>query len=288
MWSLSAIAFTFAGRHVGSVIVNRARLAWAVLFLVLTHWLFFGRPFPWDASPDRVLWLALSGLIGLVVGDSLLFQCYVLVGARIGLLLLSLAPVFSTLLAWLLLGEVLTPSELAAVALALGGVTWVVLERGSAGSATHAMPRRAYLIGVLFGVGAAICQATNLVVAKRALYGGYPALSATVIRMTTGLVIIWLLAILQRQVGRTIRKVRANRHVALVILGGSFVGPFVGVWLSLVAIQAAPVGIASTLIAMTPVVSLPLVPLVFHERVSPRAVLGTLVAMTGVAIIFLV
>ena len=60
-----------------------------------------------------------------------------------------------------------------------------------------------------------------------------------------------------------------------------------GVWLSLIAVQSARVGIASTLMAMTPVVSLPLVPIFFKERVSPRAVLGTLVAIAGIALMIL-
>ena len=75
---------------------------------------------------------ALSGLIGLVIGDSMLFQCYVLIGARIGVLLMSLSPIFGTLLAWMFLHETLTLPEIGAMALALAGVIWVVLERGKA------------------------------------------------------------------------------------------------------------------------------------------------------------
>lgn len=285
MWAFSSIAFTFGGQRVGSVIVNRMRLVLAVFFIGAVHWLLIGRPFPWDAGLQRFLWLGASGLIGLVIGDSMLFQCYVLIGARIGVLLLSLSPLFGALLARLFLHEMLSLPEIGAMALALAGVTWVVLERGK--GSTPGTGGHGYGRGILFGVGAALCQATGLVVAKPGLAGGFPALSATMIRMTTGMIAMWLLAAIVGQAGRTIRKVRADRRAALAILTGAFVGPFVGVWLSLVAVQSARVGIASTLMAMTPVISLPLVPFVFKERVSPRAVLGTLIAMAGVALMIL-
>lgn len=285
MWAFSSIAFTLGGQRVGSVIVNRTRLLLAVLFLGAAHWLLLGRPFPWDAGLPRFAWLGASGLVGLVIGDSMLFQCYVLIGARIGVLIMSLSPIFGTLLAWIALGERLSFPELTAIALALAGVTWVVLERGKGnapGTRSHGYGR-----GVLFGLGAALCQAAGLVIAKPGLDGGFSALSATLIRMTTGMIVMWLIAAVTGTAGRTIRRVRADSRAALAITTGAFVGPFLGVWLSLIAVQSARVGIASTLMAMTPVISLPLVPLVFKERVSLRAVLGTLVAMAGVALMIL-
>ena len=286
LWSVSSILFTIGSRRVGSMIVNRVRLAFAVLLVGAMHWLLFGQPFPAGAEPYRYVWLGLSALIGLVLGDGLLFQCYLLVGPRIGVLLLSLSPVFSTILAWGFLGERLTPTELAAGVLALSGVTWVVLERGK-GAGAQTIPSRDYLRGVLFGLGAGLCQAANLVIAKQGLGGGFPALSGTMIRMSIAAAAIWVWAAVIGEAGRTIRKVRADGPAARALLGGAFAGPFLGVWLSMIAIQSARIGIASTLMAMTPVLSLPLVRIVFHERVTARAVIGTLVAMAGVAAMIL-
>ena len=285
LWAFSSILFTIGGRRVGSMIVNRVRLALAVLFGGGMHWLLFGQPFPTGTEPYRYAWLALSALIGLVIGDGLLFQCYVLVGPRIGVLLLSMSPVFGTALAWIFLGERLTPQELGAMAVALGGVTWVVLERGKGAGAQLAS--RTYAIGILFGLGAALCQATNLVMAKQGLAGGYSALSGTMIRMTFAAAVMWAWAAVIGEAGRTIRRVRADGQAARAIFGGAFIGPFLGVWLSMIAVQSSRIGIASTLMAMTPVLSLPLVRIVFKERVTPRAVLGTVVAMAGVAAMIL-
>lgn len=288
MWSFSSIFFTVGGKRVGSVIVNRARLVLAVLLVGTVHWLAFGRPFPTGAESYRYLWLALSAVIGLVIGDSLLFQCYVLVGARIGVLLLSLAPVFGAIFAWAALGEKMALLELAAMALSLGGVAWVVLERSKGADSGREIPRRDYFLGILFGIGAAGCQALGLVVAKKGLDAGFPALSGVMIRMSVAAVILWAIAVFQGEAFRTLRKLRADRRASLAILGGAITGPFIGVWLSLISVQAARVGIASTLMAMTPILSLPLVRYVLRERVSPRALFGTLVAMAGIAVMLLV
>jgi drug/metabolite transporter (DMT)-like permease len=107
------------------------------------------------------------------------------------------------------------------------------------------------------------------------------------IRMVTGMIVIWVLAVIQGEAGRTIRAVRADGRAAAAIFGGAFSGPFLGVWLSMIAVQASRVGVASTLMALTPVISLPVVRFALKEQVSPRAVLGTLVAMAGVALMVL-
>jgi drug/metabolite transporter (DMT)-like permease len=287
MWSLSSIFFTISGRRIGSVTVNRVRLALAVLFVGITHVILLGTPFPAGAEPYRFAWLALSGVIGLVIGDSLLFQSYILVGPRLGVLMLSLAPIFSTLLAWALLGETLSPLELGAIALALGGMAWVVLERGR-GGAGHPIPRAIYVRGILFGAGAGFCQAAGLVTAKRGLAGDFPTLSAVMIRMTVAMAVMWLLAAFRREIVRTIRAPLDDRIAGRAILIAALIGPYLGVWLSLIAVQSARVGVASTLMAMTPVISLPLVHFLYHEQVSRRAIAGTLVAMAGVAAMFLV
>ena len=79
-----------------------------------------------------------------------------------------------------------------------------------------------------------------------------------------------------------------ERTVVLSTIGGAFTGPFLGVSLSLVALSAAPVGIASTLMALTPVLLLPISRFAFKERITLRATIGTALAVGGVAVLFLV
>ena len=128
-WSFSSTLFTLGGRQLGSVIVNRARLVLALIFVVIMHWILLGQPIPVGAEPFRWGWLGLSGLIGYVFGDGFLFQAFVMIGPRLSMLLMALAPVISTILAWVLLGERLSAVELLAIGLTVGGVMLVVADR---------------------------------------------------------------------------------------------------------------------------------------------------------------
>ncbi|MCZ7545941.1 MAG: DMT family transporter [Anaerolineae bacterium] len=128
-WSFTSVFFTLSGRLVGSAVVNRVRLLLAVVFVMLTHQLTQGELLPLDAEPFRWGWLALSGIIGYVIGDSFLFQAFVMIGARLSMLLMALAPVFSAAMAWVLFDETLAPRELAGMALVIGGVALVVSRR---------------------------------------------------------------------------------------------------------------------------------------------------------------
>lgn len=282
-WAVTSLFTTSAGRRVGSVVVNRMRLLFAVLLLLLAHFVFFGRLLPTGAGLERWFWMGASGVVGLVLGDSFLFQSYVMIGPRLGTLIMATVPVFSAIIAWLFLGESLSLPEVSGILLAVGGIILVVLERSNGAP----KDRRNYVLGVLAGIGGALGQAGGLVLSKKGLEGDFPALSGVLMRMMVAMVILWLIAFVLRQGRATVQKVAADRVALRAIFYGSITGPFIGVWLSLVAVQAAFVGIASTLMALTPVIMLPAVRWVYQERVSRRAVLGTAVALAGVAVIFL-
>jgi drug/metabolite transporter (DMT)-like permease len=284
-YTTSSTFFTRAGLQFGSWVTNRARLLVAVSLLVLVHWIFIGQPLPLDASLERWLWLGSSGIVGLVLGDLFLFQAYILIGARLGLLLLSLAPVLAALLAWLFLGEVLSPLDGLGMAATLMGITWVVLEPKKRSGQQPQRPN--YLTGLLFGFLAAAGQAGGLVLAKKGLGGDFPVLSANLMRMTVALLTLWTVALLQGQIPETIRRLRSGPTGLKYILAGSAIGPLAGVSLSLYAIQHTSVGIASTLIALPPVFFLPVAYFVFKERFGWGAVAGTVLALAGVALLFL-
>jgi drug/metabolite transporter (DMT)-like permease len=284
-WSGTAVFFTFAGRRVGSVVVNRTRLVMALVLISITHWVLLGVPFPARAEPDRWLWLGLSGIIGLALGDAFLFQAYLWVGPRLGMLMMSLAPVIAALLAFAFLGETMSLVQWLGVFVTLAGIALVVLE-GNRGAGVSP-EKRDYRRGILFGVGAASGQAIGLVLAKQGLQGDFSALSANWIRMASAVLALWGVTILSGRAGPTLRRLAEDRGALLPILAGAITGPFVGVWLSLIAVQLTQVGVASTLIALPPVFLLPIGAVVFKERVGPGAVVGTVVAMVGVALLFL-
>jgi len=290
-WSFTSLQFTLAGRRVGSPVVNRTRLALAAVFLALAHLLLTGALWPQSAAPARWFWLGISGIIGLVLGDACLFQAYVLIGPRRAMLLMVLSPILSSLLAWLWLGEALTRLEIFAMLVALAGVAWVTTAprtQASNGVAVFAgdHDHRAYLNGVLLGVGAALGQALGLLLAKQGMAGGFSTISATLMRISVALATIVLVTLAQGQVRATLTALR-DQTAFRFILGGAFTGPFLGIWGSMIAVQNAPLGVASTLLALPPVLLIPLMHWVFHEQITRRAVVGTLVALTGAALLFL-
>ena len=261
------------------------RLLLALILLSITHLMTRGSLLPLDAEPRRWLWLGLSGIIGLVLGDALLFQAFVQIGARLSMLMMACVPVISTLLAWVFLGEKLSIIEISGIALTVTGISIVVLERSNGGPTQT--DRRQYLIGVLFGLGGAFGQAIGLVLAKQGLEGSYPALSGVLIRIIVAVSVLWIAALVTGQAGPTIEKVRKSPEVLRPIVFGTIVGPYLGVWASLIAVQLTFVGIASTLMATTPIIMLPLARWLYKENISPRAIAGTLLSVAGVSILFL-
>ncbi|MFN2224485.1 MAG: DMT family transporter [Chloroflexota bacterium] len=283
-WSLTAVFFSYSGRLVGSHVVNRSRLLFAMLFISITHFILVGTVFPFQAESYRWGWLALSSILGLVLGDTFLFRAYVLVGPRLSMLMMSTVPILSTIMATVFLGEHIASIQLLGIIVTVTGIAWVVTERSTN---QVLVEHKQYTSGLFFAFLGALGQAANLVAAKLALGGDFPSISATSIRLLVALVTLWLLAALRGQLGDTFDKWR-NRSAFKSMVAGSVVGPFLGIWLSLQAVQLAPVGIAATLMALPPVILIPLGYLLYGERVGRRGIVGTLVAFCGVALIFLV
>ena len=286
-WAFSSIFFTSTSKEAGAIPVNRIRLVFAVLLLLVFHTLITGHPLPLDAEPFRWIWLGLSGIVGLVLGDTLLFQAYYLIGNRLGTLIMSGVPVISSLAAWLLLGEKLNLLSIAGIALCTAGIVVVVMERTpGTGNATH-HEKRQYILGVLCAIGGAVGQAGGLVLAKKGLADNFPSISGVVIRMLTAMIFMWVITLFMGQVKQTLQKALNNSKLIMKIASGTVIGPFLGVWLSQIAVQQSYVGIASTLMAMTPIVILPISRFYYKEKISLRAVIGTVIALIGVAIIFI-
>jgi drug/metabolite transporter (DMT)-like permease len=285
-WSFTSVFFTLSGRQVGSAVVNRIRLLLAVIITALTHLVLTGYLLPLDAEPWRWGYMSLSGLIGFLIGDAFLFQAFVMIGPRLSMLIMALAPVFSTVLGWVLLHEVLTGRELAGIGLAVVGVALVVSDRGNHRSKP---PEEAhhYPLGLLFALGGSLGQAGGLFLSKLGLQGDFPALSGNLIRLIAASSAIWLLALLGGQIRPTFERLRERPAALKPLVAGAVGGPFIGVWLSLIAVQLAPLGIASTLMSLTPVILLPVSYFWFGERFGALAIAGTVVAFAGTALLFL-
>ena len=285
-YSVSSVLYTFAGRKLTALVINRLRLILAVLLLVSVHWVVQGMPLPLSAGLSRWLWLGSSGIVGLALGDLFLFQAYRDIGPRLSSLMMSLAPILVTLMAWVFFGEALGKLSLLGIFLTVGGIAWVILERTSS-SIGNLYPSD-YLRGILFGLGATVSQAVGVILAKQGLGDGFPAVSANVIRMTSAMIALWVLTLLQKQARQTFEQLGKQPRSIFLILGGAILGPVLGVSLSLFSLQRADAGVASTLSSLAPIFLLPISYIVFKERFGWRAISGTIIALAGVALLFLV
>ncbi len=277
-WAVCAMAFTNAARRVGSLSVNVVRLGVAALFFSLHGLVARGQVLPLDATPDAWFWLGLSGVVGFFLCDWSLFESFLLIGPRLGLLIMSLNPVIATGMAWLWFGETIRYSDGIAIAVALGGVTWVVAERSAPqpGRTARDHPR-----GVLLALLAAFGQAGGVVLGKRGM-AGYDPFASNHIRLLAGLACFAVLLSVLGRWGRVLSALRQPAAMAPIALG-AFAGPFLGVGLLFLALQHSPTGIATTLASTAPVWILPMTALFHRERISPRAVAGAVLAVGGVA-----
>lgn len=282
-WAMGSNLFAGAGRRMGSLVLNRLRIAVAALLLTATLAVVRGSPWPTWASVPEVVLLAVSGLVGLALGDSFYFRSLVILGPGRSALIASAAPIFTVLLGWPVLSE--RPGGLASagIALTLGGIFWVLRERARHGAVEVEGSAAA---GVAAGILGALGQAGGYVLSKLAIRGGLDPLSATTIRIVAALVGIWAVAAVRGEVGATLSALR-DRRATLLMVGGAVCGPFLGVTLSIAALSFIQAGIASSIIATSPILAMLIAARAHGEPLSWRSLAGAVVAVAGVVILFL-
>jgi drug/metabolite transporter (DMT)-like permease len=280
-WSITSYAFTNASRRIGAIQVNIDRMAFAsiLLFLIISV---FGISLA--LSFNQVSNLVISGILGLVLGDSFLFKSFQMIGARLGVIMMASVPVLSSILAYFFLNEVISYLGMFGMILTITGILIVVLEKKS--TEQNKIPFNK--LGIFYGFLGALGQATGLIFAKYAFQGGeLNGFAASFVRLFSASLIIIPLASTFRRYKNPVGIYSKDSYSAKVILIGTVFGPVLGITGSLVAIEYAKVGIASTLMATMPIIMLPISRFYFKEKLDWKAIIGAFVAVIGAAIIFL-
>ncbi|UCF66257.1 MAG: DMT family transporter [Acidobacteriota bacterium] len=295
-WAVSLAMFRGPiGRH-GARTINLAKCLLAAVLQGLTV-LALGQMDGLLIAPARSIWLiAVSGLVGLTLGDTALFASVARIGVHRALLLQTLAPVFTAIIAALWLGERTTGLQAVGAVLILSGVALVVAPRrevplsmpadssgGTAPVALNPGPRSWALAGSLLGVVAAFGQGCGLVLAKVGMEQ-MPVLPASFLRLTTaalGLAIVGLAAGRLASLGRLAR----TRHAYTRVVPATLLGTYLALFLMMAGIALAPASIAAVLLSMSPVFSLVLETVVDRRPLTVRGVGGTFLALAGVAVL---
>ena len=244
-WTATALLSEFGSKRMGNLTLNLMRMVIALFFSCIMFWVLSGSPLPAAASNEAYLWMMLSGLVGYVIGDFCLFQCYIIIGSKFGQLFMTLAPITAAIMAWFTLGQEIRPTAILAMIVTLAGIAITVLGRGD----DHKLSLKLPLSGVLFAIGAAVCQGVGLVLSK---------------------------------IGMDHYEATLTAAVATTIFG-----PFVGVGASLLAVQYTAAGIASTLMALTPIIIILPAWWMFKQPITAKSLLGAFISVIGVSLFFL-
>ncbi|MFA4985914.1 MAG: DMT family transporter [Candidatus Brocadiia bacterium] len=281
-WTATALAFEAAGRRVGSLAVNVIRIGMALVFITAFCAIWRGPALwlPFDASPHALLWLSLSGFVGFALGDLFYFRALVTLGSRMAtLIMLTLAPPLAALFGMLWLDEHLTLLQWGGMAATIVGVAFVVSERRNGENGVSISG-----VGIIFGVLGALGQAGGAVLGKLAR-ADIDAVGATQIRVIAGVAGLFLVATVIGWWPKVIAAFR-DRIAVAQMTGGALFGPFLGVLLFQVAIWMTDVGVVQTIAALVPIVIIPIAVYAKKEKVTLRAVLGSVIAVGGVALLF--
>ncbi|PIW70756.1 MAG: hypothetical protein COW08_00295 [Ignavibacteriales bacterium CG12_big_fil_rev_8_21_14_0_65_30_8] len=280
-WSGGSFSFAEAAQRVGSIQLNVNRVILASVFLSLTILVF---NFDYSISGYQFKYLVVSGIIGIVIGDTFLFSAYKNIGARLSMLLMSTAPIISTILAFIFLNESIGLTAIVGIAITISGIILVVLNSDNSLNTKYKITK----IGIILGLLGAAGQAIGLVFAKEAFNSGeLNGFVATFVRVFASVLFILPVTIIFRKYKNPIKLYLNDPKAFLFTVVGTVFGPFLGITLSLLAIKYTKIGIASTIMATVPVIMLPMSKYLHKEKFTWKIIIGTFMAVGGVAIIFL-
>lgn len=281
LWSGTSIAFSEASVRVGPFYVNVTRMFLALLWLSIT---LLVMQVEVNLSQYQILNLIISGFCGLVIGDTFLFKAYRSIGARISMLIMALVPPISAFTAFIFLGEKISLTAILGILITVSGIGLVIFKREEKPSSKYKIDNA----GLFYAFIGAAGQAIGLIFAKNAFNEGeISGFVASFVRILSAVIIIYPVALLSKKYSRPINTFKQNKSALLFTTIGSVIGPYLGITFSMIAISHAKVGIASTLMATTPIMMLPMVRYYYKEKLSWISISGAFIAVVGIAILFL-
>ncbi len=275
-WAVGSVLFKRIGADLCSAAMTLAKGGMSVGLLSLAVLLTGVH----GMDPQSLLLLAISGVVGIGLGDTFFFEALKHLGAHSLVIMMMLGQVLTALLAIPFLGELPTPVSGGGIALVLLGVGLVLWQPQAEAVESQSLNRR----GLLFGLLTVFCLSGSLIIAKQGL-GEISALQGTWIRMAAGTAAMLCFGLSKR--GRVTDWIAPFRNLSVLrnFAASVAVITFGGFWLSLLALQHLDVAIANTLSSTEPVFVLPLAVLLLRERVPLRAIVGTGVTMSGVVLL---
>ena len=278
LWAISSVVYSRLGLKIPPLQLNLYKGIIAIALIVITL-LIQGSAFE-VLSSSTIALLFLSGIIGIGLGDTAYFVALNSLGARRTLLLETSSPPMGALLALIFLGEQLAYSAWCGILLTILGIAWVIGERNPVDKVNVSRQ------GILWGILAAIAQATGAVISRYALtQSNISPLESTLIRLVGGTAIVVGLLFLPPAKQTKLKWQPSTRALGIIAIA-AFGSTYLGIWLQQTSLKFAPTGIAQTFLATSPLFILPIVALQ-GEKIGLRAVLGVVISLSGIAVMFI-
>lgn len=294
LWALSSMVYSLLGKKIPPLQLNFLKGIIAIALLIIT--ILWQGNISVDLPLLPVVFLALSGILGIGLGDTAYFSALNNLGARRTLLMDNLSPVMSAFVAFIFLGEQLTVNSWCGILLTLLGVAWVISER----SPLSTQSDRTWSKGIFWGIISALSSSVGAVLSRFALVeSDISPLWSTLIRIASGNAIVWLLLLkspfgskqvaLDKNNKQTNTSNQSPNYLSLRLLGiitlTAFGSTYLGIWLQQISLKFAPTGIAQTLLATSPLFIIPIAA-IRGEKITLRGILGVAIALVGIGLLF--
>jgi len=286
-WTFAPFLFSSAVRRIGPYYSNFWRLimASAALWTIAGVLIIINPAVAKGIRPISIVWMALSGIMGLSVGDFFYFKALSHLGPRRTLQILTAGPIVSAMGAWFFLGEVLSVFAIAGITLTVGAI--LAVNWFDKKEETTAEPGSFSYRGIWAAIVGTICQGAGAVLMRQAYRsaGELNTIVAAAIRISSAGVMLVLLAIVSGTIGGSIKAV-PSRHAFGRLMAGTALGPVLGMLFYVASLKFAPAGIASTMSSLSPVLIVPITAWRYKTRLNWIAMIAMAVAIAGVVLIF--
>lgn len=279
-WTQNSIIYTFVGKRVGSSTVTHIRLWIAFPAAIVIHLVFTGTLFPINFSVPSYLFIGSSGIFGFFIADLFIFKAFQHLGARKTMVIMTLSPIFSAVISWIVFTEILSIIQIIGILITIVGVIVVILVE------SNKTENQSRPIWIIFALAGALTQAIGMVLAKAGLTEGIHPISANVVRIGSGLGGLAVFTLLRGHFFTDFKKMKDRRSLYLLI-AAALAGPVFGMLLALYAFTWAPVGIVTTLMQLTPIMLIPIDKFYLKKHIPLGAVWGTMIAVAGAGLLFL-
>lgn len=292
-WSIGMFPFAEAAKRLGPNVLNLFRLVVAVILLgiltiVLTKITFIELL----SSPTLLhwLWLGVSGVIGLALGDYFGFSAFATIGPRLSSVFITLAPAVALLFGYFINDERINTIGLIGMFITISGIVWLVMGKKEKAKITH-LSKSEYTKGVLYAALAAVCQGIGITLSQKGLHykiagENINAIHASLIRMIAATISVLIVAVIFKRLKQIVLPAVQNKNkgIAYAITGTLF-GPVIGMALSMQAVSMTSASIAQTIFSLLPVFVLVLAHLFYREKITSTSFFGAVIAILGVVIL---